>query len=154
MEINIEEAEVDDTDLVFNLTKRAFQDYNDPALFPTTPALLETKEEVREDIKNKTVLIAYLNDKPVGSVRFYSSDGKEFHLGRLGVLSKHRGKNIGQRLISAVENKVRSRGGRRVTLYSAARLKDLLEFYKKLGYEIIEMKEDPDYTRAVISKKL
>ncbi|SJZ31363.1 GNAT family N-acetyltransferase [Selenihalanaerobacter shriftii] len=154
MEVKVRRAKIVDCGLVFNLTKRAFQDYNDPNLFPTTPGLLESKEEVISDIKNKEVLIAYVNDKPVGSVRFYSDNGKEFYLFRLGVLNKYQSQGVGKKLISEVEARVKDQGGERITLYSAYRLKELLAFYQSLGYEIIGTKDDSDYTRAIISKNL
>ena len=154
MGVEIKKAEVSDANLVFNLTKQAFQDYNDPALFPTTPALLETKDDVIHDIKNKEILIAYFNSEPAGSVRYYSFDDEEFYLSRLGVLANYRSQNVGQQLISAVEKRVKLKGGNKVTLYSAYRLKDLLEFYQSLGYEVVGLKEDPDYTRAIITKEL
>ncbi|KXS44930.1 MULTISPECIES: GNAT family N-acetyltransferase [unclassified Candidatus Frackibacter] len=154
MDIKIKKAELADSDLVFNLTKRAFQHYNDPSLFPTTPALLETREDVKREIKKKEILIAYLNNKPVGSVRYHSSDGETFYLSRLGVLAKYQNRNVGQRLINEVEARVKAKGGKRVTLYSAYRLKGLLDFYKSLGYKVVDLKEDADYTRAVISKEL
>ncbi|MGM0471964.1 MAG: GNAT family N-acetyltransferase [Bacillota bacterium] len=154
MEIKIKEAEVSDTRLVFELTKRAFQHYNIPSYFPTTPALNETKEDVRADIKERKVLIAYLGTIPAGSVRYYSDNGRDYYLSRLGVLKEYQSRNVGCRLVKAVEKRVKAAGGRTITLYSAYRLKKLMKFYQDLGYEIVKLRNDPDYTRAVIRKEL
>ncbi|ADL13037.1 GNAT family N-acetyltransferase [Acetohalobium arabaticum] len=154
MKFKVKKAEMEDSNLVFRLTKRAFQHYNVPSRSPTTPALSETIEDVEEDIKEKNILIAYLNDKPVGSVRFYSSNGKDFYLSRLGVIGEYQNQGVGQRLVAEVERWAKAQGGERITLYSAYSSKKLMEFYQKLGYEIIEIRDDPDYTRAVIQKEL
>ncbi|MBM7624802.1 GNAT family N-acetyltransferase [Sporohalobacter salinus] len=154
MNIRIKKAEIGDGDLVFRLTKRAFQHYNVSSCSPVTPALSETLEDVREDIKEKNILIAYLHGKPVGSVRFYSSNGEDFYLSRLGVIGKYQNQNIGRRLVAEVEKRAKAKGGERIILYSAYSSKGLMGFYQKLGYKIVEIRNDPDYTRAVIQKEL
>ncbi|MBM7555880.1 GNAT family N-acetyltransferase [Halanaerobacter jeridensis] len=154
MEIKIETAGVEDSDLVYQITKQAFQDYLGPAFSSLVPALQESKIDVKEDIKNKEVLIAYVDGMAAGSVRFYSINEKEYHLGRLGVLNKFAGKNIGKKLIKEVEKRVKASGGQEITLISAYQKKKLLHFYQRLGYEIEEIREDEDYTRVELKKQL
>ncbi|OCL27293.1 GCN5 family acetyltransferase [Orenia metallireducens] len=151
MEIIIKKADLADSQLVYNLTKTAFKAYADPSLFPTTPALLESKEDIIRDIEEKDVLIAYLNNNAVGTVRYYGQD-EDFYLIRLGVLPEYRGYEIGKELILEVEERVRAKGGRRIILYSPNRLTNLIEFYKRLGYQVIKLIEDDNYIRAKLAK--
>jgi len=151
MEIFIKKAELVDSQLVYNLTKDAFKAYADPSLFPTTPALLESEEDIIRDIEDKEVLIAYLDNNAVGTVRYYGQ-GEDFYLIRLGVLPEYRGYEIGQKLILEVEERVREEGGRRIVLYSPIRLTNLINFYNSLDYQVIEIREDDDYTRAKLAK--
>lgn len=154
MEIKIKTAEVKDSDLVYQITKQAFQDYLGPAFSSLVPALQESIEEVKEDIENKEVLIAYVDGEAAGSVRFYPVHDKSYHLGRLGVLNKFAGKNIGKKLIKEVEQRVENDGGKKITLVSAYQKKKLLHFYQRLGYEIEEIRKDEDYTRVKLKKQL
>ena len=154
MEIKIETAGVEDSDLVYQITKQAFQDYLGPAFSSLVPALQESKKDVKGDIENKEVLIAYVNNEAAGSVRFYPLNNTVYHLGRLGVLNKFAGKNIGKKLIKEVEQQVKSSGGEKITLVSAYQKKKLLHFYQRLGYNIEEIREDEDYTRVKLKKQL
>ena len=154
MRIKIKRAGIEDSDLVFQITKQAFQDYLGPAFSSLVPALQESKEDVKEDIKNKEVLIACVDGREAGSVRFYPLTDTEYHLGRLGVLNEFSGKNIGKRLIKEVEERVKEAGGERITLISAYQKKKLLHFYQRLGYEIEEVIEDEDYTRVKLGKRI
>ncbi|MCK8824952.1 GNAT family N-acetyltransferase [Fuchsiella alkaliacetigena] len=154
LRIKVKEAQPSDSDLVFNLTKQAFQDYNLSSSGLSSPALQESREDVLQDIEQGEILIAYLHNQPAGSVRFYAVDEGEFYLSRLGVLAKYRGKGVGSTLISAVESRVRAKGGQRITLYSAYHLENLLNFYLQRGYQIVGVKEGKDYNRAIISKEL
>ncbi|MGM0502848.1 MAG: GNAT family N-acetyltransferase [Bacillota bacterium] len=154
MEIKIKTAGVEDSDLVYQLTKQAFQDYLGPAFSSLVPALQESKKDVVEDIKEKTVLIAYVDGEAAASVRFYPLENGEYHLGRLGVLNEFSGKNIGRKLIKEVEQRVKTAGGKRITLISAYNKKKLLHFYQRLGYQIEEIREDEDYTRVKLGKEI
>ena len=63
----IRNASLDDVDEIIKITGEAFNKYRELAKthFPL-PALEETREQVTEDIKNKLVLVAYINGKVVG----------------------------------------------------------------------------------------
>ena len=154
MKLEIREADLSDVEIVYDLTKQAFQNYLDPAFSSHVPALKEKKDQVREDIRNKEVLLAYLAGQPVGTVRFYPVKNKIYHLSRLGVIDKFQGKNIGKELIEEVERQALEKGGKGIVLYSAYRNKELLQFYQSMGYQIIEVTDDDDYRRAKLKKEL
>ncbi|WP_408955898.1 GNAT family N-acetyltransferase [Natroniella sp. ANB-PHB2] len=152
--VKIRKATSQDVKLVFDLTKRIFQDYNVPTNSSISPALLEKKEDVKEDIETKEVLVAIYNNEPVGSVRYHSLSETKFCLSRLGVLAGYRGQKIGSKLVATVEKQAQAQGGEEIILHSAYKLKKLLKFYRNLGYQISGLQNKSDYTRAVISKKL
>ncbi|GAB6098704.1 hypothetical protein JCM16358_05830 [Halanaerocella petrolearia] len=154
MKCKIREAGLEDSEVVFKLTKQAFQDYLDPAFSSLVPALQESRENVVADIKQKDVLIAYYDKQPAGSVRLSAIDNKSYKLSRLGVLNQYQGQQVGQKLIEEVEQRVKEVGGEQIILYSAYQKKELLNFYQGLGYKIEEIREDDDYTRAKLIKKL
>lgn len=152
MKVQIKTATKEEAEEVFEITKQAFQDYLEPAFSSQVPALKESKKEVKADIEHKEVLLAYLGSKPAGSVRFYPLENGIYHLSRLGVKGKFQGKNIGGKLIKAVENRVKKAGGTKIVLYSAYRRKTLLEFYQSLGYKLEDVTTDSDYQRAKLAK--
>ncbi|GAB6136972.1 GNAT family N-acetyltransferase [Halanaerobaculum tunisiense] len=154
MKCKIKKAGLEDSKLVFDLTKQAFQDYLGPAFSSLVPALEESREDVVEDIKSKEVLLAYVEGQPAGSVRFYPINDGEYCLSRLGVLDSYQGHQVGHKLIKAVEQRVKDKGGQEVILYSAYRKKELLKFYQSLDYQIVKIREDDDYTRAKLKKEL
>ncbi|WP_027339233.1 GNAT family N-acetyltransferase [Halonatronum saccharophilum] len=152
--INIRVAKEEDAKLVFELTKECFSDYAQSPTFKTTPSLLEDYEDVKMDIINKEVLIAWLDGKAVGSLRYYPLEDGEYGLIRLGVLKEYRSLNIGSTLLKEVEKRVRTNDGKSITLYSPYELKNLLNFYQNLGYKIEEVSQDDDYDRAKLTKQL
>ena len=151
--MNIKTAEPKDSKVVYKITKQAFQDYLDPAFSSYVAALQETEAEVKQDIQEKEVLIAYIDGQPVGSVRFYPLEAGDYHLSRLGVVDDHQGQQVGYKLIEEVERRVKKRGGNRIILYSAYQRKELLDFYQRYGYEIQAITDD-DYQRAKLVKQL
>ncbi|AGB41564.1 putative acetyltransferase [Halobacteroides halobius DSM 5150] len=154
MECEIKKAGTEDCKLVFNLTKQAFQDYLGPAFSSLVPALQESIGDVAEEIKKKEVLIAYLDGKAAGSVRFSLLTESQYCLSRLGVLDEYQGQQVGKELIKAVEKRVIEKGGQEIILYSAYRKKELINFYQSLGYQIVKIRNDNDYMRAKLKKQL
>ncbi len=152
--MKIKTAELTDSKVVYEITKQAFQDYLDPAFSSYVAALQETEAEVKEDIQEKEVLLAYIDGQPVGSVRFYPLENGDYHLSRLGVVADHQGQQIGYKLIEEVERRVKKRGGERIILYSAYQRQELLDFYQRYGYEIKTVTDDDDYRRAKLVKQL
>ncbi|WP_018247525.1 GNAT family N-acetyltransferase [Orenia marismortui] len=149
--VKIRKAELKDSNLVFNLTKNVFKTYQ--SLFPTTPALLEGKEDVKRDIVEKEVLIAEIEGKAIGTVRYYAKNDN-FYLIRLGILAEYRGAKVGSRLIAEVEDRAKDDGAKKIILYSPYSLKKIIAFYKNLGYRIEKVREDEDYDRAKLVKRI
>ena len=96
---------------------------------------------------------AYDGDKVIGCGRFFSeSDEKEYHIGRIAVLSEYRGMDIGSAVMSEIEKFCVGLGVERVILSAQRRARG---FYEKLGY-IPYGEEYPDegYPHIEMRKKI
>lgn len=72
------------------------------------------------------------NDVPAATCRvFWNEMMDSYTLGRLAVLKKYRGKNMGSALMKEAEAYVKRRGGKDIILHAQCRAAD---FYKKLGF--------------------
>lgn len=78
-------------------------------------------------------LVAFKDDKPVGTCRFFrEEDGQDGYIvGRIAVKKEYRGQDIGTELLRAVEKAVKAKGGSRLLLHAQVRAK---KFYEKQGY--------------------
>lgn len=84
-----------------------------------------------DDIDNIAKHIVIYDDKPIGTCRVFTYDGKIYFLGRLAVIKEYRNRGIGTELIKAVENYVRQENGKMLKLHAQCRVKS---FYEKMGY--------------------
>jgi predicted GNAT family N-acyltransferase len=87
-------------------------------------------EELEQDEKDPECRHALLlmDERPVATGRL-EADG---HIGRIAVVRSHRGKGLGSRIVSFLEDKAQAQGLRRVFL--GAQLQ-AIPFYEKLGYQ-------------------
>lgn len=86
-------------------------------LFEDEPSLIEQSAIVQSAIATCRV--------------FWNEEMNAYTLGRLAVIAKSRGKNIGSILVHEVEKYVRLRGGTEIVLHAQCRAS---EFYRKLGF--------------------
>lgn len=69
---------------------------------------------------------------PIATCRvFWNQEMNAYTLGRLAVIAKSRGRNIGSILVHEVEKYVRLRGGTEIVLHAQCRA---AQFYRKLGF--------------------
>lgn len=72
------------------------------------------------------------NEIPAATCRvFWDEEMSSYVLGRLAVIKKYRGKNIGTAMVKEAEECVKKRGGISMVLHAQCRVAD---FYKKLGF--------------------
>ena len=72
------------------------------------------------------------NEVPVATCRvFWNEQMDSYTLGRLAVIKKYRGKNIGSAMLKEAEAYVKKKGGKDIVLHSQCRAAD---FYKKSGF--------------------
>lgn len=78
-------------------------------------------------------LVLYDGDCAVGTCRIFPGDGQgEYRVGRVAVQKGQRGRHLGERLMKAAEDTVRSRGGRQIKISAQMQAKG---FYEFLGYK-------------------
>lgn len=80
--------------------------------------------------KDSTHIIAYYNNKPVGTARLLS-DG---HIGRMAVLKEYRNRNVGQNMLKYILKTAQKRAFKTVELSAQ---KHAIGFYKKYGFIIM-----------------
>jgi len=123
-----------DEDLVALLAiqKDAFERYTDHLMPEQIPPLNETIEDMRKDVKYKSIIAAYVDGSPVGSVRYYNKGGVCI-IERLSVKPSLQGEGIGRGLIAEVENRVAG-SAHKLYLETGLLASNLLMFYSRLGF--------------------
>lgn len=77
-------------------------------------------------------LTAFIDGKPAGCLRYFTADGKEYHIGRVAVLPEYRKEKLGSRLLAAAEAQICARGAEKIVLSAQCRV---ASFYEKNGYK-------------------
>lgn len=135
MEITIRYAQADDVPTIHMLTQAAYAEYR--ALIPYSSIWQETPERITEELAQGPILLAVLEDGPVGSVRCHMEQvGAErfVYLHRLAILPAYRRRGIGRLLVEAVEAIAREQGIRQIRLEVRAAQPENIAFYRTLGY--------------------
>lgn len=70
-------------------------------------------------------------EAPAAVGRLYTEDGKTYIIGRIAVMASYRGKHLGERVVTALEEQARACGAKCVSLSAQCRVAG---FYEKLGY--------------------
>ena len=110
-------------------------------------------EDIERDIREKTVLVGYINGVAVGSVRVEIM-GDLAYLSRFGVRTENTKSGIGGMLINEVDNICREAGVRAVALHTSSRMYGLIRFYYGHGYFIHSTATDRGYIRALLVHEL
>ena len=148
----IRNASEKDIDQILEITESAFVKYKELANTKyELPALKETREIIAEDIKNKLVLVAYINGKVVGSVRV-AVDGELGYLSRFGVNPEYQNLGIGKALMNLVDINMKVMGVKQLQLHTAAKIRSLVCFYYGRGFYIDSTTKERDYIRALLCK--
>lgn len=130
--ITIRKAGPADAGHILAIQKRAFQRYVGPLTPEQIPPLHETEESVRIDIETKTVLVAFSDRSPAGSVRS-TIKGGVCMIERLSVDPAFQGNGIGKALMNAIEKEASGRA-HKLCLETGLLADNLLPFYTRLGY--------------------
>ena len=86
-------------------------------------------DEIDDSAKH---ILIYHDGKAVGVARFFSEDGKEYHIGRVAVLEPYRKYGYGKEIIFAIENELKKTNAERISLSAQTRVSG---FYEKCGYK-------------------
>jgi Predicted acetyltransferase len=129
-EATIRPMTADDIGEVYTVQRAAFvveaQRYDDPHL----PPLVETVDEIRDDLRSCVGLVAVCDGRLVGSVRV-RADGDQLQIGRLSVAPDLHGRGLGAQLLAAAEHVL---PGRTAVLFTGDRSASNLHLYTSRGY--------------------
>lgn len=150
---NVRIANEYDVHAIMQITKQAFQQYIRLAGLTDIEALNETEEQVLNDIKNKIVLIATINEIPVGSVRLDINDeDKTAYLSRFGVSMDYQNNGIGKVLMNVTDQIMKEHDVKHLYLHTSAKVFDLIRFYYSRHFYIDSTSKDKGYIRAKLIK--
>jgi len=130
--LQIKRAGVQDAEAILNLQKLAYlseaEIYNNKSI----PPLTQTLDEIRAEFDHQIFLKALIDERIVGSVRAYQTEGT-CHISRLVVHPKFQNRGIGSRLMNAIEAIFEKT--KRFQLFTGDNSERNLYLYQKLGYK-------------------
>lgn len=154
--VEIIRAGIQDSECVYELTKRAFSVYKtalgESKFVPV--ALLETLDDVKNDIINHNVFIAYMDGKPVGSIRYKSLSDKLAYIYRFGVDPDLNNNGVGSSLINAVIDECAQKGYKAIALHANAKFFKLAKYYYGREFYVHSTDFSKGYIRALFVKDL
>jgi ribosomal protein S18 acetylase RimI-like enzyme len=146
----IEQATVLDAQEILALQKLAYigeaEIYNDFTIQP----LHQTIVEITSEIGMQYILKCVVNDRIVGSVRAYMTEGTCM-IGKLIVHPKFQNKGIGTKLLEEIENHFN--GAERFELFTGSKSEKNLYLYRKQGFEIFKSEKVNDALTLVFMEK-
>lgn len=155
--VTVKKAELKDSEWIYQLTKKAFEVYQnalgEDASF-VSPALLETVDDVKNDIINNNVYVAFLNDKPVGSIRFKSLTDTLAYIYRFGVDPQLNNNGAGSALINTVIEECTQKGYKAIALHTNAKYFKLAKYYYGREFYVHSTDFSKGYIRALFVKDL
>lgn len=92
------------------------------------------ENEFDETDAQATHLLFRLNGSPAGCLRYYTEDGKEYHIGRVAVLPEYRKAHLGTQMMRAAEEQISALGAEKIVLSAQCRV---APFYEKNGYSAV-----------------
>jgi len=155
MNIFVRKAREEDIPAILEITLEAFSKYAQDLGQPhKVAALNETLETIEKDMKKKHILVAFMDGKPVGSIRYEILPGNVSYISRFGVKPDAQNCGIGRALMLEVEKECRNAGVSSIVLHTASKMTNLVRFYYGLGYYIHSTSTEKGYIRALMCKDL
>ena len=146
-------ATEDDISDIMLITREAFIKYRELAGIENTAALDETFEDIKKDVQTKTVLIAFSDGAPVGSVRLeIDAQNKTAYLSRFGVKLTSQNNGIGKSIMNIVDKIMIDQGVKKLSLHTASKITSLVRFYYGRGFYIDSTDKTKGYIRALLVK--
>ena len=149
----IRKAVVEDATSVYEIMQESFKKYMEATgLTRPVEALEESLDDIINDITNKEVYIAFIDDVAVGTVRVRTMPDKTAYISRFGVKIKNHNIGIGKSLMNLMDKILMSQNIKSVSLHTASENTDLVRFYYGRGYFIDSTTKDRGYVRALMVK--
>ena len=104
--------------------------------------------------KGGYIFIGLWDNEPVGCYSFIKKSPACFELGKMAVSKSHRGKQIGQHLLTHAIAFGKNQHWKKIILYSSTTLDTALHIYKKFGFEEIALEKDVIYLRSDIKMEI
>ncbi len=149
---SVRKATLEDTDSIMKITKQAFLKYIEMAGLDDTAALHETREQVENDIVDKLVYVAYIDDVVVGSLRVECINEETAYLSRFGVSADYQNLGIGKSMMGVFDMEMKKMGIKRVVLHTATKAFPLVRFYYGRGFYVHSTSFCKGYIRALLCK--
>ena len=152
--IRVRKAEISDAKAIADITKDAFLQYIKVAGIKDTPALHEDEETVIDDINNKEVYVAHIEDEIVGSARIHYLSEDTVYLSRFGVSLKHQNLGIGKLLMNYLDIVLSQKKVKHIVLHTASKATPLMKFYYNRGFYVDDVSKEKGYIRVLLKKDL
>ncbi|MGN0524213.1 MAG: GNAT family N-acetyltransferase [Eubacterium sp.] len=88
-------------------------------------------EEFDSTDRHSRHIVIFNNKTPAAVGRFFTDDGKTYHIGRVAVTKEFRGFGYGKKIMDIAEKEINKNGGERIELSAQLQAK---KFYEKCGY--------------------
>lgn len=147
MTATLRAADIADADGIEAVTRAAYELRAER--IPPYKALSENADDVRRHIERGGAVVAEMDRKVVGAVRYREQRPGALLLYRLAVAPGHQRHGIGRRLMAAVEDIARRSGYDEVHLHARHTCPDLIATYERLGYHAVDDPTEPDYNHPV-----
>jgi len=148
--MKIERATISDAEEIISLQKLAYISEAEIYADFTIPPLVQTLEELRDDLKNQFFLKAVIDGRIIGSVRAFAKEGTCF-MGRLIVHPDFQNQGIGSKLVQDMEDIFKT--SKRFELFTGHQSERNLYLYQKLGYKIFKTEKINDKVSYVYLEK-
>ncbi len=135
-------------------------------------AMTESIESVADRISRQTCLVAVSDGKIVGSIcikkvdnplvynfsdktfGFLEKAGLSYYISRFAVIQNYRKTGLGIDLITKALDIAREAGADCVLLHSAATNRNMVEFYGKRGFKLIDSENSRGYMRGLFANQI
>lgn len=134
--MDIKFAEESDAPVIHDLMIKAFWEYKDA--IPPSSALEETVDSVLMSLKGgEKSLICYLNNEPVGMVRFqFKEDSLYFY--RLAVIPEMQGHGIAKKILKSLEGFAIQKHLHTISCKVRLTVPRNIKLYSSIGYSIFD----------------
>lgn len=132
-------AEESDVEIIYQLSKKLIDDYENIVDIDYEKVLSWIRQKIQSHIEEYTVIL--VNGKKVGFYRFYQNDDDKFEIDDLYIFPAFQNKGIGSKVI----RKCCAEVDEPVMLYVFVKNNRAVSLYKKLGFEVVENIKDSRY---------
>ena len=150
--IIIRECRTDELRQITDVTQEAYSvPKNETGIVTSSDKFTKLLESFQQN-KIK-ILVAILNKKIIGAIRYNFPDYDILYFSKLAVRKEHRNRGVGAQLVQRIESIAKEKRCKKILLDCALE-KGLVPYYEKLGYKVDEIKKHQDHHDVDMSKEL